>query len=114
MASVPKSVLEMESPSVFRPGKSAAVTSFTNEPNRSSVLTGPVNFAELKSEVVTMVGFLQGKPLMNSLLFVAAGQVSKKLSESATEIPRQENNTNRRRKIKEAEDSFFILSYVLN
>lgn len=50
---------------------------------------------------------------MNSVLFAAVGQVSKTLLESATEIPRQENNTNSRRKIKEeADDGFFILSYV--
>ena len=50
---------------------------------------------------------------MNSVLFVAVGQVSKTLLESANEIPRQENNTKSRRKIKEeAKDGFFILSYV--
>lgn len=112
MASVPKSVLETESPNVFRPGNSAAVTIFTKERNRSSVSTGPVNLAELKSEAVTMSGFLQEKPLMKSLLFGAVGQVSKTLLECATEIPRQENNTNGR-KIKE-EDGFFILIYVLH
>lgn len=79
MASVPKSVLEIDSPSEFKPGKSAAVTTFTNELNRSSVLTGPVNFAEVKSSVLTMVGFLQGKPLMKSILSVAVGQESKTL-----------------------------------
>lgn len=50
---------------------------------------------------------------MNSILSVAVGQVSKTLLESANEIPRQENNTNSRRKIKEeANDGFFILGYV--
>lgn len=81
----------MDNPKVLRPGNSAAVTMVTEDRRKVSVLPSWLNSKFLKSEVVMFDGFLQGKPLMNTVSEdVSVGQVSWRLSLFADKL---HNNT---------------------
>lgn len=76
------SVLATDRPRVLSPGKSAAVKIAVEEPGMLDVSPAWLSDDDLKSEAVTVAGFLQGKPLMKVFGSgsVAVGQVSWRLS----------------------------------
>ena len=69
---------------MLSPGKSKAVTMTVDERAKFSLLPDWFSFEDLKSEAVTVAGFLQGKPFMKmgccAAVVVAVGHVSWRLS----------------------------------
>ena len=79
MPFTPRSVLEIERPRVFKPGKSAAVTTVVAERRKFSVSPPLLSLDVLKSEATMVVGFLQGSPLKKTVCccsVVDVGQAS--------------------------------------
>lgn len=109
--STSRSVLAIARPRVLRPGNSEAETMAVNERSKLSMLPGWFSFVDLKSEAVTVAGFLHGKPLMKTVCCSGgdAGHVSWRLSPSTAKerlmkIKKQDGKKMHSRRVE-----FFIL-----
>ncbi|GFZ17284.1 hypothetical protein Acr_26g0005540 [Actinidia rufa] len=105
-ASTARSVLAAARPRVLSPGKSKAVIMAVDEWKKLSVLPARFSFEDLKSEAVTVAGFLQGKPFMKmgcrATVAVAVGHVSWRISPSNAhqrlmEVKKQAGKTKQKR-----------------
>lgn len=109
--STSRSVLATARPRVLSPGNSKADKMAVNERSKLPVSPGWFSFVDLKSEAVTVAGFLHGRPFMKMVCCsgVDAGHVSWRLPLSTAKERLMKIKEQDGKRMQNRKEEFFIL-----